>query len=148
MSVKDCLDQIGTTYPPSPWITITQDMIDTFADVTGDQQFIHTDPERAAETPFGGTIAHGFLTVSMLSNMSIQVVPVPDDCKMTVNYGANRLRFLSPVPSGARIRGHVTQSNAEETAPGEVTLTWEVRIEIEGQEKPALFAEWLVRRYF
>lgn len=148
MSVRDYLDQIGTTYPPSLWITITQEMIDTFADVTGDHQFIHTDPERAAKTPFGGTIAHGFLTVSLLSNISSQVVPIPDDCKMSVNYGTNRLRFLSPVPSGSRIRGHVTLANAEETGPDAVTLTWEVRIEIEGQEKPALYAEWLVRRYF
>ena len=148
MSVRDYLDQIGTTYPPSSWITITQDMIDTFADVTCDHQFIHTDPERAAKTPFGGTIAHGFLTVSFLSNISSEVVPIPDDCRMCVNYGANRLRFLSPVPSGARIRGHMTLANAEETGPDVVTLTWEVRIEIEGQEKPALYAEWLVRCYF
>lgn len=148
MSARDFLNQTGATYPPSSWITISQDMIDAFAEVTGDHQFIHTDPERAAKTPFGGTIAHGFLTVSLLSKIFAEVVPVPDDCKMSVNYGLNRVRFLSPVPSGARIRGHVTLAKVEEAEANAKTLTWEVRVEIEGQERPAMIAEWLVRCYF
>lgn len=123
-------------------------MIDAFADVTGDHQFIHVDPKKAAETPFGGTIAHGFLTLSLIPRILTEVVPEPEGVASTVNYGCNRLRFLSPVPSGAKVRGNVTLTKAEPSGANAVTLTFEIAIEIEGQDKPALVAEWLTRQYF
>ena len=131
----------------SDWIEVTQARIDAFADCTEDRQYIHVDPERAAETPFGGTIAHGFLTLSLLSAMVYQL-PSITGTTMAVNYGMNRMRFISPVPSGARIRGRFVLQKVEEIRPGEIQTTTEVTVEIEGQDKPALAAEWLGRRYF
>lgn len=127
----------------SDWISVTQEMINRFADVTGDHQWIHVDPERAKrETPFGSTIAHGFLTVSLLPQLSQQAVSVRGDFKMRINYGFNRLRFVSPVPANAKIRARFT---AQKVTDNEVT--WLVTVEIEGQEKPAVVAEWLGRFY-
>ena len=127
----------------SDWTPVTQDMINRFADVTGDHQWIHVDVERAArETPFGSTIAHGFLTVSLLADLSRQTIEVRGDYKMRINYGFNKLRFVSPVPAGARIRARFS--------PQEVTdnqVTWLVTVEVEGRDKPALVAEWLGRYY-
>lgn len=139
---------IGQELGVSRWITVDQARIDAFAKVTEDHQFIHVDPARAAaETPFGGTIAHGFLTLSLLSAMAYDAQPQLDGIRMSVNYGFDRVRFLSPVPAGARIRARFTLKAAEERVPGEVTMTWGVLVEIEGQDKPALAADWLGRRY-
>ena len=133
----------------SRWFDITQAAINTFADVTHDPQFIHVDPERAAaETPFGGTIAHGFLTLSLLSAMAEDALPGVDNLRMGINYGFNKVRFLSPVPSGARVRGHFTLAEREEKQPGEHTIIFNVIVEIEGAEKPALAADWIVRHYY
>jgi acyl dehydratase len=127
----------------SDWLPVTQDMIDRFADVTGDHQWIHVDPERAKrETPFGSTIAHGFLTVSLLPQLSQQTVAVKGDFKMRINYGFNRLRFVSPVRAGSRIRARFT---AQKVTDNEVT--WLVTVDVEGQDKPAVVAEWLGRFY-
>jgi acyl dehydratase len=127
----------------SDWTRVTQEMINRFADVTGDHQWIHVDVDRASrETPFGSTIAHGFLTVSLLAELSRQTIEVRGDYKMRINYGFNKLRFVSPVPAGARIRARFT--------PQEVTdsqVTWLVTVEVEGRDKPALVAEWLGRYY-
>ncbi len=137
----------GNVIGSSDWFVIDQSRIDKFASVTEDQQFIHTDPQKAALTPFGTTIAHGFLTLSLLPAMGADVIPVLEGHKMAVNYGFEKVRFISPVPSGARVRGHFTLLSLEERSPSEVTMLWEVRVEIEGQDKPALYAEWLNRRY-
>lgn len=134
---------IGT----SEWMTVSQGQIDAFADCTHDHQYIHIDPERAAQTPFGSTIAHGFLTLSLLSAMAYQM-PGIEGTVMAVNYGFNKVRFVSPVKVGARIRGHFTLQKFEEIRPGEIQTTMAVTVEIEGQDKPALVAEWLGRRYF
>ena len=120
-----------------------QQRIDEFADATEDRQFIHTDPEAAAQTPFGGTIGHGFLTLSMLSRMAAEGMLVPDSIKMAVNYGLDRVRFIAPVRSGKRIRGRFRLDSVEEKAPGQLLLRHTVTVEIEGEEKPALTAEWL-----
>ena len=120
-----------------------QERINEFADATEDRQFIHTDPEAAARTPFGGTIGHGFLTLSMLSRMAAEAMLVPDSIKMAVNYGLDRVRFIAPVRSGKRIRGRFRLDSVDEKAPGQVLLRHTVTVEIEGEEKPALTAEWL-----
>ena len=136
----------GKLYGSSSWFIINQDRIDKFADVTEDWQFIHCDPEAAKATPFGTTIAHGFLTLSMLSAM-VYEMPMLENVAMGVNYGFDKIRFLSPVPAGARIRAHFTMKRVDDSRPGEVTTTMEVSVEIEGQDKPALIAEWIGRRY-
>lgn len=120
-----------------------QQRIDDFADATEDRQFIHTDPQAAAQTPFGGTIGHGFLTLSMLSRMAAEGMLVPDSIKMAVNYGLDRVRFIAPVRSGKRIRGRFRLDSLDEKAPGQLLLRHTVTVEIEGEEKPALTAEWL-----
>jgi acyl dehydratase len=127
----------------SDWLPVTQDIIDRFAEVSGDHQWIHVDVERARrETPFGSTIAHGFLTVSLLTELSRRAIEVRGDFKMRINYGFNKLRFVSPVPAGARIRGRFTPKTVTENE-----VTWLVTVEVEGREKPALVAEWLGRFY-
>ena len=133
----------GQEVGASDWITITQDMIDRFADLTGDHQWIHVDPERARrESPFGSTIAHGFLTVSLLSQLSQEAINVQGSFKMRINYGFNRLRFVSPVRTGSKIRARFT---AQKVTDHEVT--WLVTVDVEGQTKPAVVAEWLSRFY-
>ncbi|MGH1330935.1 MAG: MaoC family dehydratase [Paracoccaceae bacterium] len=140
--------QLGKEVGVSDWIEITQGMIDTFADVTLDHQFIHIDPERAAkESPFGGTIAHGFLTLSLLSAFAIDALPSIKGTKMGVNYGTNKMRFLTPVKSGAKVRGRFALKEFSELKPGEITTIWDVTVEILGEAKPALVAEWINRRY-
>lgn len=138
---------IGQHVGTSKWFEITQPLIDEFARTTQDDQFIHTDPVRAADTPFGSTIAHGFLTLSYLAAMSYDAVPVAQDTAMGVNYGFDRVRFLSPVPAGARIRGQFTLDRMEET-PQQVTSHHSVTVEIENSDKPALAAIWITRGYF
>lgn len=138
---------VGTEIGVSDWFTITQEQINQFADCTHDHQFIHVDPEAAAKTPFGSTIAHGFLTLSLLSAMVYQM-PSIKGVTMGVNYGMNKMRFVSPVKVGARIRGRFVLADFVEIRPDEVQSTLAVTVEIEGQDKPALAAEWLGRRYF
>lgn len=135
----------GTEVAVSRWFALDQARIDGFADVTEDHQFIHVDTE--ADTPFGGTIAHGFLTLSMLSAMSYDVFPRVDGATMGVNYGFNRLRFLSPVKSGRRVRGRFALASCDLSVPGQMTNTWQVTVETEGEETPALVAEWINRWY-
>lgn len=135
--------KVGETVGTSDWILVDQERIDRFADTTGDHQFIHVNPELAKQTPFGTTIAHGFLTLSLMSLMGYQAMPVIEGVKMGVNYGLNRVRFLAPVKSGKRIRGHFRLADVSERAGGAVQSTYEVTVEIEGEEKPALSAEWI-----
>ena len=135
--------RIGEEVGISDWLTMDQERISAFAEATEDRQFIHIDPEAAAHTPFGGTVAHGFLSLSMLSRMAAEAMLVPDGLKMAVNYGLDRVRFIAPVPSGKRIRGRFRLDAVDEKAPGQVLLRHTVTVEIEGEEKPALTAEWL-----
>ena len=142
-SLDEIRRRVGQEVGVSSWLTIDQQRIDEFADATEDRQFIHTDPQAAAQTPFGGTIAHGFLSLSLLSRMAADVLPVPDSAKMVVNYGLDRVRFIAPVRSGKRIRGRFRLDSVDEKAPGQLLLRHTVTVEIEGEEKPALTAEWL-----
>jgi acyl dehydratase len=147
MRVFDGVDELraakGTEIGTSPWLTVTQERIDGFADATDDHQWIHVDAERAASGPFGATIAHGFLSLSLLSRMAADAMLVPDTTRMAVNYGLDRVRFLAPVKSGKRVRGHFTLTGADEKAPGQLLLNHQVTVEIEGEDKPALTAQWL-----
>ncbi|MGH6705607.1 MAG: MaoC family dehydratase [Sphingomicrobium sp.] len=143
-SLDDIRARVGQPIGTSGWIEVGQDRISDFAEATEDRQFIHTDPIAAAShTPFGGTIAHGFLSLSLLSRMAADVMQVPDTTKMAVNYGLDRVRFLAPVKAGKRVRGHFTLDSAEDKAPGQLLLKHSVTVEIEGEEKPALTAQWL-----
>ncbi len=138
---------VGTEIGVGEWMEITQDRVDAFAGATDDHQFIHVDPELAAQTPFGGTIAHGFLTLSLIVPM---VAQIPFDVGypvMGINYGLNKVRFPAPVPVGSRIRARFTLDDVAEV-PGGLQLTRTVTIEIEGNEKPAMVAESLVRVYY
>ena len=127
----------------SGWLKIGQQRIEEFADATEDRQFIHVDQQAAAQTPFGGTIAHGFLSLSMLSRMAADVMLIPDSTRMAVNYGLDRVRFIAPVRSGKSIRGRFVLDSVDEKAPGQILLRHTVTVEIEGEERPALTAEWL-----
>lgn len=137
----------GKTLGASEWIEVDQGRIDRFAETTEDHQFIHVDPERAKATPFGTTIAHGYLTLSLLSKMAYGVMPGIEGSKMGVNYGLNSVRFLAPVKSGSRVRGHFTMKDVTERSAGVVQSTVEVSVEIEGETKPALAAEWVTLAY-
>lgn len=134
---------IGTVIGTSEWIEIDQDRVNVFADVTQDHQFIHIDPERAKKTPFGGTIAHGFLTLSLLSKFAENATITMKGVVMGVNYGLNSVRFLNPVAVNKKVRGVFTLKEAVEKKPGQFLLTYNVSVEIEGVETPALVAEWL-----
>lgn len=142
-SLDEIRSRIGSEVGVSSWLTMDQQRINEFADATEDRQFIHTDPGTAARTPFGGTIGHGFLTLSMLSRMASEGMLVPDSIKMAVNYGLDRVRFIAPVRSGKRIRGRFRLDSVDQKAPGQLLLRHTVIVEIEGEEKPALTAEWL-----
>lgn len=135
--------RVGQEIGVSGWLDVGQDRVDAFADATEDRQFIHVDPDAAAQTPFGGTIAHGFLTLSLLSRMAAETMLVPDKVRLVVNYGLDRVRFLAPVRSGSRVRGRFTLEAVEEKAGGQVLLRHDVTVEIEGEDKPALSAQWL-----
>ena len=138
---------IGQEVAASDWFEMTQSRIDAFADATDDHQWIHIDVDRAkTESPFHTTIAHGFLTLSMLPHLSAQALKVEGNIKMGINYGLNRLRFISPVPAGSRIRARFTLQSVEDFAGG-AQITWSVVCESEGGSKPALAAEWLTRYY-
>ena len=142
-SIDEIRSKVGTAIGPSDWIVVDQPRIQAFADATEDQQFIHVDPVVAAQTPFGGTIAHGFLSLSLLSRMAADVMLAPDTLKMAINYGFDRVRFSAPVASGKRVRGHFTLDSIEEKAPGQLLTRHTVTVEIEGEPKPALTAQWL-----
>ena len=135
--------RIGEEVGLSSWLTIDQPRIEAFADATEDHQFIHVDPEAAARTPFGGTIAHGFLSLSLLSRMGAEAMLLPEGLTMAVNYGFDRVRFLAPVKSGKRVRGRFILDSVHEKAPGQLLMRHRVTVEIEGEDKPALTAEWL-----
>ena len=137
-------DMIGKSLGTSRWIRVDQARIDRFADVTEDRQFIHTDPEAAAEGPYGATVAHGFLTPSLLSTLAYDVMPALGPYETSINYGFDRLRFLAAVPSDARLRAHFTLTNLTEKAPDRVLVTLAVQMEIEGEARPALIADWRV----
>ncbi|HEX8666842.1 MAG TPA: MaoC family dehydratase [Allosphingosinicella sp.] len=142
-SIEEIRGRTGSEIGVSDWIEIGQEAIDTFADVTQDRQFIHVDPEAAARTPFGGTVAHGFLTLSLLSRMAADAMLTPEGARMMVNYGLDRVRFICPVRSGSRVRGRFTLASLEEKKPGQWQFLHQVLVEIEGEEKPALTAEWI-----
>jgi acyl dehydratase len=135
---------VGSSIGTSDWLTVDQAMIDKFAEATGDHQFIHVDVEKAKLTPFGGTIAHGFLSLSIMPVLT-QMTDMPrlENIKMGVNYGGNKTRFLAPVRSGKRVRGHFKLLEIEEKRPGQWQQTVEYTLEIEGEDKPALIAEWI-----
>jgi len=134
---------IGQEVGVSRWFEVGQDRIDKFADVTEDHQFIHVDPERAKATPFGGTVAHGFLTLSLLSRMAEGVMLRPESLRMAVNYGFDKVRFMGPVKSGKQVRGRFKMLSAEEKRASQWQITYEVIVEIEDEEKPALIADWI-----
>ena len=137
--------RVGTEIGVSDWITVTQPMVDTFAQVTGDEYFLHVDPGRAAALPFGGTIAHGFLTLSLLAPMGYQACPYVEEARFPLNYGFDRVRFVAPVPVGRRVRGHFVLRSAEAVSGSQRQLTWDVSVEVEGGSRPALVAQWLTR---
>lgn len=133
----------GSDLGVSSWLEVTQARVDAFADVTEDHQFIHVDPERAAKTPLGGTIAHGLLTLSLIVHLCLERVPKLRGTTLVLNYGFDRVRFVAPVRVGKRIRASTRLADATLRKPGQVLIKLDVTIEIEGEEKPALTAEWL-----
>ena len=148
MTVDELAKRVGTTLGVSRWFEIGQDRIDRFADVTEDWQFIHLDPDRAAETPFGGTVAHGYLTLSMLSAMSYDVLPRMDGMRASVNYGFDRIRFLAPVRSGSRLRARFELVEVAPKGDDRLLVRLAVTMEIDGRDGPALSADWLVMYLF
>jgi acyl dehydratase len=142
ISLADIRGLVGTETGLSDWIVVDQTMINAFADATHDHQFIHVDPARAAESPFGGTIAHGFLTLSLLSAMNYNCLPKVREQTMGINYGFDAVRFVAPVKSGARIRGRFILAEARFRGGGMLMTTYDVTIEIENERKPALTAKW------
>jgi len=147
LSVRDLESRVGQEVGVSPWVEVTQERIDTFARAIDDFQWIHVDRARAKASPFGGTIAHGFLTLSLLSHLSERTFGFSDR-KMGVNYGLNRVRFTAPVPSGSRVRARFTLQKFERLADGGIQVTWNTVVEREGADKPVLIAEWLGRHYY
>jgi len=139
-------DYVGKSMGESEWFKIDQDRINAFADSTLDHQFIHVDPEKAKHTPFGGTIAHGFLTLALLPHLQSQMgeLVVPAGLKMGMNYGFDKIRFLAPVKTGAKVRAVATLKEVTEKNPGQFLFAAEYVIEIEGESKPALMADWLL----
>ena len=149
MTPEDFKAKIGETIGTSEWLLVDQEMIDKFADATGDHQFIHVNPEMAKMTPFGGTIAHGFLTLSLIPVLTEKSdIERPAGLKMALNYGGNRVRFLQPVRSGKRVRAHFKLLSREEKRPGQWQHTVEITLEIEGDDKPGFVAEWISMFYF
>ena len=144
VNVKQLNDYVGKEVGVTDWIEIDQDRINKFADATGDHQYIHIDPERAAKTPFGTTIAHGFLTLSLMSMLSAKNGGIKlENAVMGINYGLDKVRFINPVKVGTKIRARFTLVSAEEKKPNHYLMKHNVTIEIDGEEKPALIAEWL-----
>ena len=145
-SYSEVLSCIGQEVAISNWVTITQAQIQKFADATGDQQWIHTDPERAAKGPFGAPIAHGFLTLSLLPQFFDDTFTI-EGSKMGVNYGLNKVRFMAPVPVNSRLRARMTLQHAERVEPDGIQMTWLVTVEREGSGKPVCVAESLARSF-
>ena len=143
MTLDEIRSYTGKEIGVSEWFELDQDKINGFADLTEDHMFLHVNPEAAKATPFGGTIAHGLLTLSMMPVMAYQAMPGVSGTKMGVNYGYDKVRFMAPVKSGKRIRGHFVVKNVEDKGDGRFALNQEVTIEIEGEDKPALAAEWI-----
>ena len=147
ITIRSLESRVGQEVAVSPWMEITQERIDTFARAIDDFQWIHVDRERAKQSPFGNTIAHGFLTLSILSHLSESTFSFSDR-RMGINYGLNRVRFTSPVPSGSRVRARFTLAKFEKIEGDGVQVSWNTTVEIEGREKPALVAEWIGRHYY
>lgn len=143
IKAEDLPTLLGKELEPSSWLEITQERVNQFADATNDHQFIHVDPEKAAQTPFGGPIAHGFLSLSLLSFLSEQNLVVPEDLTIAINYGSDKIRYLMPVRVGKRIRSRQKVLEVEEKNPGQWLMKTAVTVEIEGEETPALVAEIL-----
>jgi acyl dehydratase len=135
--------RVGQRLGVSDWFLVDQARVNQFADVTLDHQFVHVDPERASKTPFGGTIAHGFLTLSLLVPLCLDYIPVLENRTLLVNYGFDKIRFVAPVRVGKRIRAQATLAEVTERKPGNVIIKMDVSMEIENEGKPALVAEWL-----
>jgi len=145
--IRDLEQRVGQEVAVSPWLEISQERIDTFAKAVEDFQWIHVDPQRARASPFGGTIAHGFLALSLLSHLSEMTFSFSDR-RMGINYGLNRVRFTSPVPAGARVRARFTLLKYEKLEGNGVQVTWNALMEREGADKPALIAEWIGRHFY
>jgi len=143
IKVEDIPSLVGQNLEPSPWLEITQERVNQFAEATNDHQFIHVDPEKAAQTPFGGPIAHGFLSLSLLSYLNVQNAVMPENLVMGINYGSDKIRYLMPVRVGKRIRSLQKILEVSEKKPGHWLIKYEVTVEIEGEETPALIAEIL-----
>ena len=139
----EMVNVVGTKYEPGEWVEISQDRINQFADCTEDHQFIHIDQERAAQTPFGGTIAHGFLTLSLLTKMAEGNGIVPENTVMGINYGFDKVRFLAPVRAGKRVRAHTEVVDVQRKDEQRFLIKQAISVEIEGEGTPALVAEWL-----
>jgi acyl dehydratase len=146
-TIRSLESRVGQEVGVSPWVEITQERIDTFARAIEDFQWIHVDPVRAKDSPFGGTIAHGFLSLSLLSHLSEMTFSFAER-RMGINYGLNRVRFTSPVPVGSRVRARFTLQSFESIEGNGVQVVWSTVIEIEGAAKPALIAEWIGRHYY
>ncbi|WP_336277077.1 MaoC family dehydratase [Bartonella sp. CB178] len=144
MTMQSITDFIGKEVGLSQWRFVTQDMINQFASATDDHQWIHVDEEKAKETPFGGTIAHGFLTLSLLSTLAYEALPELEGAEMGINYGFDKVRFMSPVKTGARVRARFVLNDAEVRPSGRVVFHYEATMEIERLKKPALVAQWLI----
>lgn len=143
VTVDDIPASIGKEVGVSNWRTVTQEMINQFADATDDHQWIHVDEKRAKETPFGGTIAHGFLTLSLLSTLAYEALPELEGTTMGINYGFDKVRLMSPVKTGAKVRAHFVLTNAEIRPSGRIVFHYGVTLEIENVKKPALTADWI-----
>lgn len=144
--MEELCQRIGQEVAVSEWLTVTQERVDQFADATDDHQWIHVDAERAAKSPLGGTIAHGFLTLSLISYFMGQTITFPPS-RMTLNYGLNRVRFTAPVRTGKRVRARIRLLEVKEANDGAVDTIWDVTIELEGSERPACVAQTISRRY-
>jgi acyl dehydratase len=147
VSLEEYIAMVGTEVGVSDWILVDQAKIDAFAEVTGDHQFIHVNPELAKQTPFGTTIAHGYLTLSLSPVMAYGVIPGLIGTKMGVNYGLNKVRFMAPVKSGSRVRGRFMLVDVTQRPDGGWQTTTNLTVEIEGETKPALAAEWITLQY-
>ena len=147
VSMRDLAGEVGQEVGVSPWLEVTQERIDLFAKAIDDPQWIHVDRERAKQSPYGTTIAHGFLTLSLLSHLAESTFRYSDR-RMGVNYGLNRVRFTAPLPSGSRVRARFKLLKFEEIEGDGVQVTWNVTLEREGGDKPVLVAEWLGRHYY
>jgi acyl dehydratase len=147
LSIRELESRIGQEVGVSPWVEVTQERIDLFARAIDDPQWIHVDVERAKQSPFGGTIAHGFLTLSLLSKFIESTFSFADR-KMGVNYGLNRVRFTAPLPSGSRVRARFKLLKYEKIEGNGAQVTWDVTVEREGSDKPVLVAEWIGRSYY